>query len=180
MLLQSEGILSLRGPLQKKACSPRGARAWHAGEEKACALALALNEDAARLNAECVSSCPNGGEQSVSLHMGIHGAVSVVGAVGKHGSKPIAQGEAPSLARRLQETARSGEVLLSRAMADTSRARFDVSLLEQARVGSAVGREVGVLHGVKALDERLVSESPHADREAAHWPVLAFEYPPED
>ena len=57
-------------------------------------------------------------------------------------------------------------------MADTSRARFDVSLLEQARVGSAVGREVGVLHGVKALDERLVSESPHADREAAARPSL--------
>ena len=67
-----------------------------------------------------------GGEGAVALHVGLHAAVSLVGSLEGEDSQPVAQGEAPSIARQLQAVARPGEVLMTSAVRDKARTRFEI------------------------------------------------------
>ena len=72
-------------------------RAEEDGEVRACSLALALVADAAQMRQER-------GAAALTVSVGIHAAVVVVGRL-DGGGRPVAQGEAPSLARQLRAAA---------------------------------------------------------------------------
>ena len=71
------------------------------GEERACTLALAIVAAAKQL------TCELGGEEgTLSVSVGIHAAVCIVGRLDGGGhTRPVAQGEAPSLAKKLRAAA---------------------------------------------------------------------------
>ena len=85
-------------------------RAEEDGEVRACSLALALVADAAQMRQER-------GAAALTVSVGIHAAVVVVGRL-DGGGRPVAQGEAPSIARQLQAAAAADEVLVSQVVRD--------------------------------------------------------------
>ena len=101
-------------------------------EECACGLALALVAAMARLNEELrQQGMAAAGVDAVAVRMGIHGALSVISHMVMTGgeSMPVAQGEAPTVARRLQDLARPGTVVVTREIFLAASTRFQLEPL---------------------------------------------------
>ena len=104
-------------------------------EEVACALALQVAAGVAeQLNpALRARGLPPG---CVSASMGLHSALSVVSRMAMHGgggggeARPVAQGEAPSVARQLQDLAPPGVVVCSQGVYDAAGSRFVIQPLQ--------------------------------------------------
>ena len=86
-------------------------------EERACGLALALVAGARELRT------PEGAD-AVTLCIGVHAAVSIVGQDSTQAGQLLAQGEAPTCALRLQGQAEGGQVLLSDAVQRAACSRY--------------------------------------------------------
>ena len=85
-------------------------------EERACGLAMALVAGAQSLS---------GSTAPVTLYLGIHAAVSIVGE--EAGGELLAQGEAPTCALSLQSLAGANQVLLSSSVQQAASTRFTFS-----------------------------------------------------
>ena len=95
------------------------------------------------------------GEGALTVSVGIHAALCLVGSLDGDGGRPVAQGEAPGLARQLQAAAGPGEVLVSLVVRDKAQSRFEILDREPHAHGAPVrlkGRAVAVflLGGSKA------------------------------
>ena len=131
-------------------------------EEAACALALSIVAAVADLNIELRLQRKATGECNVvCVQMGIHSALCVISRMAMAGgdARPVAQGEAPSTARHLQEAAASGMVLVTEAVQVGARSRFDLTPFRRVPAGNAQtalllpgGQGVFVLEGGKQAD----------------------------
>ena len=128
-------------------------------EERACTLALAVVEDAAQLGGQAGAPAVAGG--AVTIHAGIHAAVSLIGSLAGEGegeaARPVAQGEAPNIARQLQGLARPNEVLMSAVVRDKASSRFAIEPRATAGGAHVVlrGRELPVFALRGALSQQL-------------------------
>ena len=95
-------------------------------EERACGLALALVAGARELRT------PEGAD-AVTLCIGVHAAVSIVGQDSTQPGQLLAQGEAPTCALRLQGQAECGQVLLSDAVQRAATSRYALRACAGAR-----------------------------------------------